>query len=146
MMKEFVIPIKVHDIDLQVPEHKPWGDWVDIRAAETVEMKKGDFRIISLGISMRLPTGAEAYVLPRSSTYKNFGIILANGMGIIDSTYCGDDDIWGFPAIALRDTVIHKGDRIAQFRIMQKQPRMIFAKVDVLGGKSRGGFGSTGIK
>lgn len=145
-MKEFVIPIKVHDDELPVPEHKSYGDWVDLRAAETVEMKQGDFRIISLGVSMRLPYGYEAHIIPRSSTFKNFGILLANSYGLIDNSYCGENDIWGFPAIAMRDTVINKGDRICQFRIMQKQPELVFAKVEHLEGKSRGGFGSTGVK
>lgn len=145
-MKKFVIPIIVHDPELPVPEHKNWGDWVDLRSAEDVEMKQGEYRIISLGVSMRLPYGFEAHVVPRRSTYKNFGILLANSFGIIDNSYHGDDDVWGFPAIAMRDTVIHKGDRIAQFRIMQRQPRLVFVKVDSLGGENRGGFGSTGVK
>lgn len=145
-MKEFVIPIKVHDPELPAPEHKAYGDWIDLRAAETVEMKAGEFRIISLGVSMRLPYGYEAHIIPRSSAFKNFGILLANSYGLIDNTYCGDDDIWGFPAIAMRDTTIQKGDRICQFRIMQKQPELVFAKVEHLEGKSRGGFGSTGVK
>lgn len=145
-MKEFVIPIKVHDEELPVPEHKSYGDWIDLRAAETVELKQGEFHIISLGVSMRLPYGYEAHIIPRSSTFKNFGILLANSYGLIDNSYCGEDDIWGFPAIAMRDTVVHKGDRICQFRIMQKQPKLVFAKVEHLEGKSRGGFGSTGVK
>jgi dUTP pyrophosphatase len=145
-MREFVIPIKVHDAELPVPEHKSWGDWVDLRAAETVEMKQGEFRIISLGVSMRLPNGYEANVVPRSSTFKNFGVLMANSFGVIDNNYCGNDDVWGFPAIAMRDTVINKGDRIAQFRIVQRQPKLVFAKVDDLNSKNRGGFGSTGIK
>lgn len=145
-MKEYVIPIKMHDDELPLPEHKSWGDWIDLRAAETVEMKQGEFRIISLGVSMKLPRGYEAHVVPRSSTYKNFGILLANSFGVIDNTYCGSDDIWGFPALAVRDTVINKGDRIAQFRIMLRQPKLVFAKVENLDGKSRGGFGSTGVK
>lgn len=145
-MREFVIPIKVHDAELPVPEHKSWGDWVDLRAAETVEMKQGEFHIISLGVSMRLPNGYEANVVPRSSTFKNFGVLMANSFGVIDNNYCGNDDVWGFPAIAMRDTVINKGDRIAQFRIVQRQPKLVFAKVDDLNSKNRGGFGSTGIK
>lgn len=145
-MREFVIPIKVHDAELPAPEHKSWGDWVDLRAAETVEMKQGEFRIISLGVSMRLPNGYEANVVPRSSTFKNFGVLMANSFGVIDNNYCGNDDVWGFPAIAMRDTVINKGDRIAQFRIVQRQPKLVFAKVDDLNSKNRGGFGSTGIK
>lgn len=145
-MREFVIPIKVHDDELPLPEHKNCGDWIDLRAAETVEMKAGDSCVISLGVSMRLPYDYEAHIIPRSSTFKNFGILMANSYGLIDNTYCGDDDIWGFPAIAMRDTVIHKGDRICQFRIMQRQPKIVFAKVEHLNGKSRGGFGSTGVK
>ena len=145
-MREFVIPIKVHDAELPVPEHKSWGDWVDLRAAETVEMKQGEFCIISLGVSMRLPNGYEANVVPRSSTFKNFGVLMANSFGVIDNNYCGNDDVWGFPAIAMRDTVINKGDRIAQFRIVQRQPKLVFAKVDDLNSKNRGGFSSTGIK
>ena len=145
-MREIIIPIKVHDDELPAPEHKSWGEWVDLRAAETVEMKQGEYRIISLGVSMRLPYGFEAHVVPRSSTFKNFGIILANSFGVIDNSYCGNDDVWGFPAIALRDTTIHKGDRIAQFRIMQRQPKLVFIETDDLKGKNRGGFGSTGVK
>lgn len=141
-----LIPIKIHDRELPAPEHKEWGDWVDLRSAETVEMKQGEFRIISLGVSMSLPLGYEAHVAPRSSTFKNFGILLANSYGIIDNTYCGDNDIWGFPAIAMRDTIIHKGDRIAQFRVVKSQPQLEFVPVQTLGGKGRGGFGSTGVK
>ena len=121
------------------------SDWIDLRAAEDVEMKAGDFKIISLGISVKLPEGYEAHIAPRSSTYKHFGIIEANSMGIIDSSYCGEDDIWGFPALAMRDTVIHKGDRICQFRIIEHQPRILFSEAETLDGQDRGGFGSTGV-
>lgn len=145
-MSKHLIQIKVHDDELPVPEHKSYGDWIDLRSAETVEMKAGDFRIISLGVSMKLPSGYEAHIIPRSSTFKNFGILLANSYGLIDNSYCGDEDIWGFPAIAMRDTVIQKGDRICQFRIVQKQPKLEFVKVEHLEGNSRGGFGSTGVK
>lgn len=122
------------------------GDWVDLRAAETVEMKAGEFRLIPLGIGMILPDGYEANVVPRSSTYKNFGILQTNHMGVIDNTYCGDNDQWMFPALAMRDTVIHKNDRICQFRIREKQPNLNFPEVDHLKEKDRGGFGSTGCK
>lgn len=145
-MKEFVIPIKVHEPELQTPTHLHWGDWVDLRAAETVVMKEGEYRVISLGVSMRLPQGFEAHVAPRSSTFENFGILMVNGIGIIDNSYCGNDDIWGFPAVAMRPTTIQKGDRIAQFRIVQRQPKLTFIKTDDLGGQNRGGFGSTGVK
>ena len=120
------------------------GDWIDLRAAEDTIMSSGEFKIISLGISMKLPEGYEAHVVPRSSTFKKWGIIQANGIGVIDNTYCGDDDIWKFPAIALRDTHIYKGDRICQFRIVKKQPEFSFVEVDHLGDQNRGGFGSTG--
>lgn len=146
MNKMLTLRIVMHNKELQAPEHKEKGDWVDLRAAEDVELKQGEFKCISLGISMELPEGYEAHVLPRSSTFKNFGIILANGMGIIDNSYCGTEDIWGFPAIALRDTKIAFGDRIAQFRIVKKQPRLSFEQVDELSGTNRGGFGSTGTK
>lgn len=120
------------------------GDWIDLRSAEDVEMEAGEDRIISLGISMKLPEGYEAHVVPRSSTFKKWGILQANGIGIIDNSYSGDDDIWRFHAIAMRDTKIYKGDRICQFRIMEKQPELKFVEVDKLEGPNRGGFGSTG--
>lgn len=120
------------------------GDLIDLRAAETVEMKAGEFRLIPLGIAMQLPKGYKANVYPRSSTYKNFGIILANSVGQIDESYCGDNDQWMFPAIALRDTVININDRICQFEIQKKQPDIEFIEVEVLDNEDRGGIGSTG--
>ena len=120
------------------------SDWYDLRAAETVEMKAGDFKLISLGISMKLPEGYEAHVAPRGSTFKNFGVLQTNSVGIIDNSYSGTNDIWRFPALAMRDTVIHEGDRICQFRIIKKQPEVEFVEVDELDKTDRGGFGSTG--
>lgn len=120
------------------------SDWYDLRAAETVEMKMGDYRLISLGVSMKLPDGYEAHIVPRSSTFKNFGVLQANSYGVIDNSYSGTNDIWRFPALAMRDTVIHEGDRICQFRIEKKQPAVEFIKVDELDDTDRGGFGSTG--
>lgn len=120
------------------------GDWVDLRAGETISLKKGDYYLIRLGVGMILPDGWEALVLPRSSTPNKFGIMVANSMGVIDNSYCGDADEWKFPAIAIRDTVIHKGDRIAQFRIMENQPKLRFQTVTALKANSRGGIGSTG--
>lgn len=120
------------------------SDWIDLRSAEDTELKKGEFKLINLGVAMKLPKGYEAHIVPRSSTYKNFGIIQANHMGIIDESYCGDNDFWRFPAIAMRDTIIHKNDRICQFRIMKHQPFIEFEEVEILGEKDRGGFGSTG--
>lgn len=120
------------------------GDWIDLRAGETVEMKKGEYCLIRLGVGMILPEGYEALVLPRSSTPYKFGIMVANSMGVIDNSYCGDADEWKFPAIAIRDTVIKKGDRIAQFRVVENQPKLIFETVSNLKANSRGGIGSTG--
>lgn len=120
------------------------SDWVDLRAAEDVELKAGEFKLIPLGIAMQLPKGYEAIVAPRSSTYKNFGICQTNSIGVIDETYCGDNDQWYFPARADRHTVIHAGDRICQFRIEKHQPQLFFESVDTLGNADRGGIGSTG--
>lgn len=122
------------------------GDWIDLRAAETVELKAGEFKLIPLGVAMQLPEGYEAHVVPRSSTYKNFGIIQTNHQAVIDESYCGDNDQWWYPALAQRDTVINVNDRICQFRIMEKQPPITFEEVEVLGNDDRGGIGSTGVK
>lgn len=122
------------------------SDWIDLRAAQDVTLAAGEFKLIPLGIAMELPNGYEAHVVPRSSTFKNFGIIQTNHMGVIDESYCGDNDQWFFPAYALRDTQIHAGDRICQFRIMEHQPRIQFEEVGTLGNKDRGGHGSTGRK
>ena len=121
------------------------SDWIDLRAAEDIQMKKGDFKLIPLGIAMELPHGYEAHVVPRSSTYKNFGLIQTNSMGVIDETYCGDNDQWFVPMYAMRDTQIHIGDRICQMRIEEHQPAIEFEEVDKLSDHDRGGFGSTGI-
>ncbi|MCI6035749.1 MAG: dUTP diphosphatase [Firmicutes bacterium] len=120
------------------------SDWIDLRSAVDVELKAGEFKLIHLGIAMKLPEGYEAHVVPRSSTYKNFGIIQTNHCGIIDSSYCGPNDYWYMPAYALRDTVIHKNDRICQFRIEKNQPKLVFDEVKELSGTNRGGIGSTG--
>ncbi len=120
------------------------SDWIDLRASEKLEIKAGEFKLIPLGIAMELPVGYEAHVVPRSSTFKNFGIIQTNSMGIIDETYCGDNDQWFFPALAMRDTTININDRICQFRIVEHQPKIEFAEVDSLGNQDRGGHGSTG--
>ncbi|MDO4788192.1 MAG: dUTP diphosphatase [Johnsonella sp.] len=122
------------------------SDWIDLRAAQEISLKKGEFALIPLGVAMKLPQGYEAHIVPRSSTFKHFGIIQTNSMGVIDESYCGDDDQWYFPAYALRDTRIHLNDRICQFRIMKHQPEFCFTEVDELCDVSRGGFGSTGIR
>lgn len=120
------------------------GDWCDLYCIEDVSLNKGDFKLISQGISIKLPEGYEAIIAPRSSTFKKYGILQANGIGIIDNSYCGDGDIWMFPAYATRDVVIEAGTRICQFRIQKKQPRLEFISVSSLGEEDRGGFGSTG--
>ena len=120
------------------------GDFVDLYVSENIDMKAGEFKLIPLGIAMEIPEGYEAHVLPRSSTFKKYGLLMANSCGIIDNSYCGDDDVWMFPAYATRDTHIDFNDRICQFRILENQPKLLFEKVDTLGNNSRGGFGSTG--
>ena len=120
------------------------SDWIDLRASEDITMKQGEFKLIPLGIAMELPKGYEAHIVPRSSTYKNFGVIQANHCGVVDGSYCGDNDMWRMPVIAMRDTQIHVNDRICQFRIMKNQPEILFEEVEHLEGKDRGGFGTTG--
>lgn len=139
------IEIKYFVDDIDKIEKIENGDWIDLRSAETVEMHKGDFKLIKLGIGMKLPKGYEAHMVPRSSTYKNFGIIQTNHMAVIDESYCGEEDEWRYPAYALRDTLIEKNTRICQFRICKKQPEIEFIDVDHLDDVSRGGIGSTGI-
>lgn len=140
--------IKIQYLDNEIERLKyidGKSDWIDLRAAEDVELKTGEFKLIHLGVAMKLPEGYEAHIVPRSSTFKNFGVIQTNHMGVIDETYCGKNDWWRFPAYAIRDTVIHKNDRICQFRIMKHQPTIEF-KETILEDKDRGGFGSTGTK
>ena len=120
------------------------GDWIDLRAAEDISMKSGEFKLIPLGVAMELPQGYEAMVAPRSSTFKNCGILMANSIGIVDESYKGDGDEWHFPAYAVKDTIIHKNERICQFRIIQHQPLIHLVKVEHLGNDDRGGIGSTG--
>lgn len=122
------------------------GDWIDLRSAVDVDLKKDEFKLIPLGIAIELPKGYEAHIVPRSSTFKNFGIIQTNHNAIIDESYCGDNDQWYYPVYALRDTHISMGDRICQFRIMEKQPMFEFEEVDKLNNKDRNGFGSSGIR
>ena len=138
------IYIKYHDDACKIDKIEK-GDWIDLRSAEDVVMNAGEHRLISLGISMKLPDGYEAHIVPRSSTFKKFGIIQTNHMGVIDNSYSGDNDVWMMTAYAVRNTEIHKGDRICQFRIMKKQPSLNFIEVKKLNGPDRGGFGSTGV-
>lgn len=138
------IKIKYFDQEIEKIEKINKGDWIDLRSAETVHLKKGEYYLIRLGVGMILPDGYEAHIVPRSSTPSKFGIMCANSMGIIDNSYSGDADEWMFPAVAIRDTMILKNDRICQFRIVKNQPDIIFNEVDQLGEISRGGIGSTG--
>lgn len=120
------------------------GDWIDLRCAEDTEILAGEYKMIPLGVAMELPKGYEAIVLPRSSTFKKYGILLANSMGVIDNSYCGDNDEWKFLAFADRQTFIPKNERICQFRIIKNQPEIEFEEVETLGNADRGGIGSTG--
>ncbi|MDX8366212.1 dUTP diphosphatase [Cytobacillus sp. IB215665] len=140
------LTIKIKYFNKQLPKINKIevGDWIDLRAAETVEIQKEEFCLIPLGVAMELPDGHEAHVVPRSSTFKNFGIIQTNSMGIIDESYKGDNDQWFFPAYALRDTKIEFGDRICQFRMIKKMKHVTFKEVAVLNNENRGGHGSTG--
>lgn len=122
------------------------SDWIDLRSAENVRLKKGEFKLISLGVAMELPEGYEAHIVPRSSTFIKFGIIQTNHLGVIDETYCGNEDVWKYPALAMRDTEIFINDRICQFRIVKHQPTIKFDEVEDLGNEMRGGFGSTGVQ
>lgn len=122
------------------------SDWIDLRAAEEVELKAGEFKLIHLGVAMQLPEGYEAHIVPRSSTFKKWGIIQTNHCGIVDNTYCGPNDWWRMPVFALRDTKIEVNDRICQFRIQKNQPTLVFNEVEEMEANNRGGFGSTGTK
>lgn len=138
------IKVKYHHPDLIRLEKITQGDWIDLRAAENIRMKAGEFKLIPLGVSMEIPAGYEANCVPRSSTFKNWGILQTNSYGVIDNSYCGDNDVWFFPAYATRDTTIHFNDRICQFRINKIQESCEIEEVEVLGNENRGGHGSTG--
>lgn len=140
------LEIKYHYPDMQKIEKINQGDWIDLRAAKYYRLKKGEFALIDLGVSIKLPEGYEAHLAPRSSTFKRYGIIQTNSIGVIDCSYCGDDDVWMMPVYAVRDTEILKDDRICQFRVFENQPQVDFIEVESLGEENRGGFGSTGIK
>ena len=126
-------------------KQEEYGDWIDLYTYEDVHLQRFDRQYINLGIAMKLPQGYEAIMAPRSSTYKNWGILQTNGIGVIDSTYCGDNDIWMFPALAMRETIIPANTRICQFRIQLIQPRINFVSVSSLGTEDRGGLGSSGL-
>lgn len=175
------IKVKRLNCNIELPTIIEKGEWVDLRSSSTVTLKApqsetlkshrvGDNRVyyrnvnfdsilIPLGIAMKLPDGFEAIVAPRSSTYNKFGIIQTNSLGIIDNSYCGNEDEWQFPATALRETTINTGDRICQFRIQLSQKATIWQRlkwlfssgikiveVDNLSNNNRSGIGSTGVK
>lgn len=137
------IKVKYH-ADIPPLEMTDRGDWIDLRVAEEVHLKAGEYKLISLGVSMELPKGYEALVIPRSSTFKNWGVLQTNSCGLIDNSYCGDNDIWKFPALATRDVLIEKNSRICQFRIQKKMENVEFETVSTLNNTNRGGFGSSG--
>ena len=135
-----------HDgLKVQPLTHIDKGDWIDLRANETISLRKGDFRLIPLGVGMKLPEGYEAHVAPRSSTFKNWGIIQVNSVGVIDNSYSGNNDQWFMPVYATKDIVIQRNDRVCQFRIVEKQPIIGFDEVEYLDDVDRGGCGSTGV-
>lgn len=138
------LKVKYFSKEIEKLTREKVGDWIDLRAAETVELRAGEFKLIPLGVGMILPEGYEAHIVPRSSTFKTWGIIQTNHMGVIDNSYSGDNDQWRFPAYATRNTIIKKGDRICQFRIVENQPDFDIVEVEKLNDSSRGGFGSTG--
>lgn len=153
--KKMNIYIKRHNPKLIMPEQIPGSDYIDLRAAEDIWIPEGEFALIDLGVSMELPEGYEAHVIPRSSLFKNFGLIQTNSIGLIDNSYCSNNDRWKFPAFCLqgrdlvdgrKGTLVHLNDRICQFRIVENQPKVTFREVDNLAGAARGGFGSTGVQ
>ncbi len=140
------IKIKYHNSELEKLRSLTIGDWIDLRAAERVELKAGEFRLISLGVSMKLPEGYEAHIAPRSSSFAKWGFLQVNSVGVVDNSYAGTNDIWKLPVYATRDAVIEVNDRICQFRIMERMPQIVFTEVDALDVADRGGFGSTGVR
>ena len=146
-MEKVTLKIKYHtDVIEKLAYIDGKSDWIDLRAARRYELKKGDWQLIDLGVSIALPEGYEAHVVPRSSTYRTWGLLQTNSCGVIDNTYSGDGDVWMVPMLATRDTVVEVGDRICQFRIMKNQPQIVFDEVEHLDGTNRGGFGTTGRK
>ena len=138
------IKVKRHN-NVPLPHFIEQGDWVDLTAAEDCKInRKSGYTSFSLGVSMELPEGYEAILAPRSSTPKKFGFLVPNSFGVIDNSYCGDNDVWMFPALATRDVLIEKNSRICQFRIQKKMDDVSFYTVDTLGNENRGGFGSSG--
>lgn len=141
----YEIIVKYHNKNIDKIQKIKKGQWIDLRAAETVELKAGESAYISLGVSIKIPQGTEAHLAPRSSTFGKWGVIQTNGVGVIDTTYCGEEDIWKMPVLAMRDTVINENDRICQFRIVDEMGEVTINEVDYMADENRGGFGSTGV-
>lgn len=142
-----IIKIKYHSDDIDKLTYVDGkSDWIDLRASQRYHLQKGMFAMIDLGVSMKIPDGYEAIVAPRSSTFKKYGLIMTNSIGIIDNSYSGDDDVWKMPVYATEETTVEVNDRICQFRIQKNQPRIIFDEREHLGSTNRGGFGSTGVQ
>jgi dUTP pyrophosphatase len=140
------IDIIYHNPNMPKLEKVDNGDWIDLRASVGGAFKKGDFALIDLGVSMRLPEGYEAHIAPRSSTFKHWGIFQVNSVGVIDNSFSGTNDVWKMPCFFTRDTVIEPNDRICQFRIVKKMEPVSFTEVTELNNTDRGGFGSSGRK
>lgn len=142
-----IYEIRIKYVDSNMPRlvQKEGSDWIDLRSLAKVELKQGESCLFSLGISMEIPKGFEAHIVPRSSTFKNWGVIQTNGIGIIDNSYAGNGDVWGMQVYATRDTIIEQYDRICQFRIIEKQPSLLFTEVDDMNNEDRGGFGHSGV-
>ena len=140
------IYVKYHNPRLIKLDKLGIGDWIDLRAAEDVQLRQGEFRLISLGISVKLPEGYEAHIAPRSSSFKKWGFLQTNGVGIVDNSYSGTNDLWMLPVYATRDAEIKENDRICQFRIMKQMPELEFCETETLDDTDRGGFGATGTK
>jgi len=140
-----IIKIKYFDPDMPRIEKIDKGDWIDLRSAINVSLKAGEFKLIPLGVAMQLPSGFEAHIAPRGSSFKNFSITQTNSVGVVDETFCGDNDQWFMPVLANKDTEINKYDRICQFRVVEKMPALVFEEVDILNNNDRGSHGSTGI-
>lgn len=140
------VDVIYHNPNMPKLEKIDKGDWIDLRASVGGSFKRGDFALIDLGVSMRLPDGYEAHIAPRSSTFKNWGIIQTNSIGVVDNSYSGTNDVWKMPCFFTRDTVIEPNDRICQFRIVKKMEPVFFTEVTELNSTDRGGFGSSGRK
>lgn len=137
--------IKYFDAQIDKVQKIAQGDWIDLRSRINYEGKAGEYKQIPLGIAMKLPEGYEAIVAPRSSSFKKFGFIQTNGIGVIDESYCGEADEWELPVLFVRDGVIKKGDRVCQFRIQKKMEQVEFQETHSMNWSNRGGFGSTGV-